>query len=329
MTSFIPCTEWRRVLPQSSGADRTAENQKAHGANRTRRARRPQMKARRTGSGASLDGRLSSEDVGTLVRRTQAGDPDARDTLIQANSRLVAKIARRYAPCSSLLADLMQAGYCGLIRAAERYDPTTQDAPFSSYAALWIMKTIQRTVADNFSLVRMPHRLFWLQGRYRKVIDELITAAEGNPRDLNPDEVASRMQISPRQLSSLVRAMIRKEPLSAQGDHGEERLLEETIPDPHRPDLEVEQAEEVALLYAALDRLVPFEAWVIRCRFGLDDPTGWGLEARSDPARSPTCEEIGRFVGITAMRVREIEQAALHKLREHLTPLLAFDEASR
>ena len=326
MTSFIPCIEWRRVWPRSAGGDRALESRAAQGPDRTPRGKRPRKGGRQAGLAPPPDGRLSSRDVGVLVKRIQAGDPDARNTLILANSRLVAKIAHRYTSCGSTLADLMQAGHCGLIRAAERYDPATQHAPFSSYAALWIMKTIQRAVADNFSLVRMPHRLFWLQGRYRKVIDELRAASDGDTRDFNPAEIASRMRISPKRLSSLVKAMIHQEPFSTKGDDGTERSLEETIPDKHRPDLELEQAEEAELLHAALDRLAPFEAWLIRRRFGLDDPTGWGPEQRSDPPRRPSCDEIGRSVGITALRIREIEQLALHKLRAYLTPLLDLDE---
>ena len=188
------------------------------------------------------------------------------------------------------------------------------------------MKTIQRAVADNYSLVRMPHRLFWLQGRYRKVVAELRAASDGDPREFNVVEIASRMRISTKRLRSLLKAMIHQEPFSTKGDDGGGHSLEETIPDEHRPDLELEQAEEKELLHAALDRLAPFEAWLIRRRFGLDDPTGWGPQECSDPPRRPSCDEIGRSVGITALRIREIEQLALHKLREYLTPMLDLDE---
>src|SRR5262249_47764180 len=154
------------------------------------------------------------------------------------------KIAHRFTSRGSPLADLMQAGHCGLIRAAERYNPATHRAPFSSYAALWIMKTIQRAAPDNFSLVRVPPPLFWLQGRYRKVVDKLRAASNGTLRDIDPAEVASRMKISPKRLNSLVKAMIRQEPFSTQGEDEREQSLEDTIADEHRPDLEVEQAEE-------------------------------------------------------------------------------------
>jgi RNA polymerase sigma factor (sigma-70 family) len=320
MTNLIPCTEWRRVLPHSAEADRSLEKRTASDAPRAPKRICPRKGKRQTGSTSSPDGRLSSQNVVALVRRIQAGDSDARNTMILANSRLVAKIARRYTSCGSTLADLMQAGHCGLIRAAECYDPATQRAPFSSYAALWIMKTIQRAIAENSSLVRMPHRLFWLQGRYRKVIAELTAASNGNTHDFDPAEVASRMRISPKRLSSLVKAMIHQEPFSAKGENGKERSLEESIPDKHRPDLELEQAEEAELLHAALDRLAPFEAWLIRRRFGLDDPTGLSTEQGSNPQRRPSSEEIGRSLGITALRIREIEQIALQKLRSYLMP---------
>ena len=195
----------------------------------------------------------------------------------------------------------MQAGHCGLIRAAERYDPATKHAPFSSYAALWIMKTIQRAVADNSSLVRMPHRLFWLQGRYRKAVAELRAASDGQTREMNSSEIAARMRISPKRLGTVVKAMIHQEPLATKGDDGKERSLEETIADTHRPDLELEQAEEAELLHAALDRLAPFEAWLIRRRFGLDDPTGWGPEKHSLHRGAPRAT---RSVGASVSRPR-------------------------
>ena len=325
MTSYIPSIEWRRVLPRSARADQAPENRASCIPDRAPRGKRLRNGRPQKELAPPLDGRLSAREIGVLVKRIKAGDPDARNTLILANSRLVAKIAHRYTSCGSPLADLMQAGYCGLIRAAERYNPATKHAPFSSYAALWITKTIQRAIADNHSLVRLPYRLFWLQGRYRRVVAELRAASDGGTCELNLVEIASRMRISPKRLRSLLKMMIRQEPFSTKGNEGGERSLVETIPDVHRPDLELEQAEETDLLHAALDRLAPFEAWLIRRRFGLDDPTGWGPEDCSAPPRRPSYDEIGRSVGITALRIREIEQLALHKLRAHLTPVLDLD----
>ena len=135
MTSYIPSIEWRRVWPRSAGADRALENRASCIPDRMLKGKCPCKKGRQKGLEPPLDGRLSARDIGVLVKRIQAGDPDARNTLILANSRLVAKIAHRYTSCGSPLADLMQAGFCGLIRAAERYNPATQHAPFSSYAA--------------------------------------------------------------------------------------------------------------------------------------------------------------------------------------------------
>jgi RNA polymerase primary sigma factor len=258
----------------------------------------------------------------------RAGDAEAREALILAHARLVAKIARRYVSCGSPLADLIQAGHCGLIRAAERYDPAIQRAPFSSYAALWIMKTIQRTVADNYSLVRVPHRLFWLQARYRKAVVELRAASDGDMRAVDPAEVASRMKISPKRLGSLVTGIVFQGPSSAPGGDGREFSLEERIPDEHRPDLELERAEEAVLLHAALDRLASFEAWLIRRRFGLDDPAGCVPPGPPDPPHRPSYREVGRSLGISASRAREIEQVALGKLRALLAPAPDVDEAS-
>ena len=327
MTSFIPIVEWRRLSPGSAPADRPLEDRAAPGPDRRPKGSRPRQDEQEASLPPPPVSRLSSREVGLLLERIRAGDPEARHTLILANSRLVAKIAHRYASYGSPLADLMQAGHCGLIRAAELYDPANQRAPFSSYAALWIMKTIQRTVADNHSLVHMPHRLFWLRGRYRKVVAELRAAANGETREVNLAAVASRMKLSPKRLSSLVTAMIHQQPFSDRDEDGKTSSLEESIPDTHRPDLDLEEAEEAELLHAALDRLAPFEAWLIRRRYGLDDPAGWGPAQRSGPVRRPSCEEIGRSVGIGALRIREIERVALQKLRTSLMRDLDLDEA--
>ena len=100
-----------------------------------------------------------------LAARIKAGDQVAREVLIVANLRLVANIARRYYSYGATLDDLIQEGSRGLIYAVERYDPETHNTRFSTYASYWIRNTIQRAIAANFSLIRVPDYMFRLNVR--------------------------------------------------------------------------------------------------------------------------------------------------------------------
>ena len=269
---------------------------------------------------------LTPAEQHDLAARIKAGDQVAREVLIVANLRLVANIARRYYSYGATLDDLIQEGSRGLIYAVERYDPETHNTRFSTYASYWIRNTIQRAIAANFSLIRVPDYMFRLNVRSHQVGGEPRTEDGPAPNDRGSAALGSRLEISHRQRQLLNHSMISRSYCGVD-DNGEETTLEETIADRHRPEHDLETAEKLDELHKALDQLTPVEAWLIRRRFGLGDPhedspsavTLAGTAAMAAAgSRRWTYARLGRALGISVHRVRQVEQSALGKLRSSL-----------
>lgn len=270
---------------------------------------------------------LSRAEQHDLAARIKAGDQVAREALIVANLRLVANIARRYYSYGATLDDLIQEGSRGLIQAVDRYDPETHNTRFSTYASYWIRNTIQRAIAANFSLIRVPDYMFRLNVRSHHVGGEPRTEDGAAPDDRGSAALGSRLKISHRQRQLLNHSMISRSSYYGVDDNGEETTLEETIADRHRPEHDLETAEKLDELHKALDQLTPVEAWLIRRRFGLDDPhedspsavalAGTAAMAAAG-SRRWTCARLGRALGISVHRVRQVERSALGKLRSSL-----------
>ena len=142
---------------------------------------------------------LTPAEQHDLAARIKAGDQVAREALIVANLRLVANIARRYYSYGATLDDLIQEGSRGLIYAVERYDPETHNTRFSTYASYWIRNTIQRAIAANFSLIRVPDYMFRLNVRSHQVGGEPRTEDRPAPDDRGSAALGSRLEISHRQ----------------------------------------------------------------------------------------------------------------------------------
>ena len=270
---------------------------------------------------------LTPAEQHDLAARIKAGDQVAREALIVANLRLVVNIARRYYSCGATLDDLIQEGSRGLIRAVERYDPETHNTRFSTYASYWIRNTIQRAIAANFSLIRVPDYMFRLNVRAHKVGGNPRTEDGAAPDDRGSAALDSLLEISHRQRQLLNHSMISRSSYYGIDDCGEETSLEETIADMHHPEHDLETAETLDELHKALDQLTPVEAWLIRRRFGLDDPhedspSAVSLAGTTTKAaggsRQWTYARLGRALGISVHRVQQVEQGALGKLRSCL-----------
>jgi DNA-directed RNA polymerase sigma subunit (sigma70/sigma32) len=171
--------------------------------------------------------------------------------------------------------------------------------------------------------------------------DQGLDASRG-PAALSNDEIASRLQIPRNRLKNLDRAMIERVRFYPTGTNGRQTSPEELIADNRRPENDPAVVESVEAVRAALDRLTPFEAWVIRCRYGLLEPTddvdsfnhgpdvsiGAGTTSEASPARKTggipgrkrTYSEVSRACGLSIHRIRRIEWTALEKLRGHLGP---------
>ncbi|HLJ54521.1 MAG TPA: sigma-70 family RNA polymerase sigma factor [Chthonomonadaceae bacterium] len=250
---------------------------------------------------------LSHEQEIALARRMESPRSprdweDARNTLISANLRLVASVARRYLGHGMPIEDLMQEGTIGLMRAVERFN-YKKNFRFSTYAIWWIRRAISRAIADQARLIRLPVHVTDTLGRINKTRG---TLRERLGRMPTRTELSQALNMTEEKLSELLRGAV--EPLSLDmpiGEEGESRLAD-LIPaaDGQNPLVEATKGALRDELDAALDELTSREQDVIRLRYGLD-----GNEPR-------TLEEVGRELEVTRERVRQIESSALSKLRK-------------
>lgn len=224
-----------------------------------------------------------------------------RNEFVEANLRLVVKIANRYRNQCVALSDLIQEGNLGLIRAVEKFD-WKRGFKFSSYATWWIHQAIIRALAEKSKLIKVP---VYLTEKIRRLDRTSRILTQELEKDPNLDEMAERLGMDPEEILNLLR--IGKEPVSLEGQVGdmEEVSLGDMIEDKSilRADEHTAQQDLIEHLEDSLKMLSPREEQVLRLRYGLG-----GQEIK-------TLEEIGQMLGVSRERVRQIEQKGLRKLR--------------
>jgi RNA polymerase primary sigma factor len=236
---------------------------------------------------------LSRDEEVDLARRLRAGDDAAKQRLIESNLRLVVQVARRYLNRGLPLGDLIEEGNLGLIRAVEKFDPE-RGTRFSTYATWWVRQAIVRALANQARLIRLPVHIELLLGRYRRE-QERLTQALGRPPTL--EEVARALDMPVERLNELDEMRLR--PVSLESPVARATPADEGD-DADRLGRLVRERRE---LVSVLDDLAESERRVLRARFGLDE----------QPAE--TLDAIGRRLGLSRERIRQIEQAGLRKLR--------------
>jgi len=239
------------------------------------------------------------------ISQTQRKLEKRRNEFVEANLRLVVKIANRYRNqaqnYSVSIADLIQDGNLGLIRAVEKFD-WSKGFKFSSYATWWIHQAIIRSLAEKSRLIKVP---VYLTEKVRRLSKATRLLAQQLEKEPNLDELAERLDMEAEEILNLLR--ISKEPISLEGQIGdlEEVCLGDMIEDKNSPRADEHTARQdlVDQLEDALKLLSPREEQVLRLRYGLG-----GEEIK-------TLEEIGNMFGVSRERVRQIEQKGLRKLR--------------
>jgi RNA polymerase sigma factor (sigma-70 family) len=242
-------------------------------------------------------------EAADLVRRAQAGDNRAREQLIDRLLPLVSSLARRFQTEGLDQTDLIQEGIVGLLRALERYDPA-RGVPFSAYATWWIRQSLQDARSDFIRPFRLPPKALRQLAKLKSEHQRIYQAEQ---RSAGIDELAARTDVELEQARALAAADARvrslDEPIA--GSDAEIGSLGDLLEDPLSADAYEHVVETLAgeQLRALLSRLTDRERAVVRARFGFD----------TEPQR---LVDIGEDLGVSAERVRQIEERALAKLRQ-------------
>ena len=236
-----------------------------------------------------------------LAKRVEAGDPAARQHLVDANLRLVVNVAKRYAAGGLPLLDLIQEGNLGLMQAVERFD-WRRGFKFSTYATWWIRQAITRSLSNDSRTVRLPVHVVEALRKIRKVTPELASEMEREP---TPAELGEALGMAPERVVEIVRAsrapMSLEQPVGEDGDESLADFVED--PDPATADRALLAGTLRADIARALAILPDRQQTILIRRFGLDGQEPW------------TLDQIGAHFGVTRERIRQLQVEALRKLK--------------
>ncbi len=244
---------------------------------------------------------ITMEEEKAFAAGIAAGDQESRRKLIEANLRLVVKIARKYLNQGIALLDLIEEGNMGLIRAVEKFDPS-RNCRFSTYATWWIRQSIERAIANQSRTVRLP---IHISSKLHKVSRSINLHVERFGREPTPEEISLDTGFSLDLINNLLTVVVKTFSLETIIDEDGKLTLEEVLPDTRteEPLSAYEQTTRVGEIASWIDALGHDEKKVIILRYGLDG---------HDPQ---TLESVGKTFGVTRERIRQIEQKAINKLR--------------
>ena len=238
-----------------------------------------------------------------LAKKIKKGDAKAKRQMTLSNLRLVINIAKRYSHLGVPLLDLIEEGNLGLMKAVIKYNPK-KGYRFSTYGAWWIRQYITRAIANQGKTVRIPVYMTELISKFKRITEELAQKLGRKP---SAYEIARRMRLPVERIERLQELVTSSQATSLEtpvGEEGETEMIDllqdENAPSPQEDITRFLQHERIAALLAKMNAR---ERRVLTLRYGLED----GL--------SRTLGETAKFFGITRERIRQIEVAAIRKLR--------------
>jgi RNA polymerase primary sigma factor len=247
---------------------------------------------------------LTPEEEIYLANRIKKGDKAARHKMIQSNLRLVINIAKKYSHLGVSMLDLIEEGNLGLMKAVEKFNPK-RGYRFSTYAAWWIRQCISRAIANQGKTVRMPVYIIELLMRYKKTTEHLTNSRKRKPK---LSEVAKRMRLPIKRVKQLSRMVSGISSLNAPvGDDGSTEFIN-LIEDENM----ISAVDELSnfmtqeRIKGLLEKMSKREQKILSLRFGLKDGV------------PHTLRDTAKNFGITRERVRQIESAAMRKMREFM-----------
>lgn len=244
---------------------------------------------------------LSADEEKHYARLALSGDEAGRKRMIESNLRLVVKISRRYINRGLTLLDLIEEGNLGLIRAVEKFDPE-RGFRFSTYATWWIRQTIERAIMNQTRTIRLPIHVVKELNTYLRAARELTQKLDHEP---SAEEIAALLDKPAADVKRLLKLNERVTSMDTPVGPDSDRAVVDTIADQNESDPSqlLQDSDICDSISAWLDELSDKQREVVSRRFGLR-----GHE-------SSTLEEVGREIGLTRERVRQIQVEALKRLR--------------
>lgn len=244
---------------------------------------------------------LTAEEEQDLARRIRGGDEVARGVLIEANLRLVVKIARTFSAYDVPLIDLIQEGNLGLIKAAEKFDDR-KHVRFSTYASWWIKQAITRSLVNSRRAIRLPHRKEELLKRIQRTYNVLMQTLQTEP---TPADIARDLHVPEESVTSVLEMSGSLVSLDAEESEDSGSVIDVVEDLTYEPSRQLDESCTREKVVQMLELLMEKERRILLYRFEF-----FGGEKY-------TLKRIGSELGISPETVRQIEKRALNKLREH------------
>lgn len=251
---------------------------------------------------------LSAEEERDLAKKLKNGDKKARQKIIEANLRLVIKIAKKYQNQGVALIDLIEEGNLGLIRAVDKFEPC-MECRFSTYATWWIKQAIERAIINQTRIIRIPVHV---SDDIKKVYRESFDFFHKHKREPDIEELAERLDMKPQYVAKILNYAKKISSIdSPVNSEDEDYSLNDTIEDEKAisPLQLVENIDTISKIHKWLSKLDEKERKIIIMRYGLEGGV------------PQTLEGIGKVFNVTRERIRQIETKAIEKLKK----MILFD----